>query len=76
MRTSQPRPRKVELSTTEPLWSHLQTAEFLGIPSATLYQFNYKGTGPRSYKVGRHRRYAREDVLAWLETRASDFGVD
>jgi predicted DNA-binding transcriptional regulator AlpA len=56
----------------EPLWSHQETAEFLGIPAATLHQLNYKGTGPRSYKVGRWRKYDRADVQAWLESRASD----
>jgi hypothetical protein len=45
------------MTTAEPLWSHQQTADFLGIPAATLYQMNHKRTGPRSYKVGKHRRY-------------------
>jgi predicted DNA-binding transcriptional regulator AlpA len=56
---------------TERLWSHQETAEFLGIPPATLHQLNYKGTGPRSYKVGRHRKYDPVDVRAWLESNAS-----
>ena len=34
------------MSTAEPLWSHQQTADFLGIPAATLYQMNHKRTGP------------------------------
>jgi predicted DNA-binding transcriptional regulator AlpA len=54
------------------LWSHVETAEFLQIPPATLHQLNSKKTGPRSYKVGRHRRYDPNDVQAWLKTRASD----
>ena len=54
------------------LWTLEETASFLGIPKATLYQFNYKGTGPRSYKVGRHRRYDPEDVRRWLQGHASD----
>jgi len=54
-----------------PLWSHKYTADYLGLPEATLHGMNYKGTGPRSYKVGRHRKYSERDVLAWLETRAS-----
>lgn len=58
-------------SLAERLWSHGETAAFLGIPEATLHQLNYKGTGPRSFKVGRHRKYASADVAAWLETRAS-----
>ena len=54
------------------LWSVEETARFLGIPKATLYQLNYKGTGPRSYKVGRHRRYDPVDGRGWLQAHASD----
>lgn len=54
------------------LWTHQETAAFLGIPVATLHQLNYKGTGPRSYKVGRHRRYDPRDVANWLWERSSD----
>ncbi|MEU8220900.1 helix-turn-helix domain-containing protein [Micromonospora taraxaci] len=55
----------------ERLWSHQQTADFLQIPAATLHQLNHKKTGPRSFKVGRHRRYDPRDVKTWLDTRAS-----
>lgn len=59
--------------TVQPgFWSHFETASFLGIPEATLHQLNYKGTGPRSYKIGRHRKYRPADVNAWCEQRASD----
>lgn len=51
-------------------WSHADTARYLGVPEATLHQWLYKGTGPRSYKIGRHRRYRPEDVEAWLEAQA------
>ncbi len=54
------------------LWSHAETAAFLGIPPATLHQLNHKRTGPRSFKVGRHRKYDPSDVAAWLDSRASD----
>jgi predicted DNA-binding transcriptional regulator AlpA len=53
------------------LWSHAEVARFLGLPEATLHQMNGKGIGPRSFKVGRHRRYAEHDVLVWLDARAS-----
>lgn len=52
-------------------WSHAETAAYLGIPEATLHQLNYKHTGPRSYKIGRHRKYRPADVEAWCERRAS-----
>jgi hypothetical protein len=54
------------------LWTHDETAAYLRIPPATLHQLNYKGTGPRSYKVGRYRRYDPADVASWLAARASD----
>ncbi len=53
------------------LWSTRETAAFLGLPEATLHQMTYKSTGPRSYKVGRHRRYDPADVARWLDARAS-----
>jgi predicted DNA-binding transcriptional regulator AlpA len=53
------------------LWTHVQTAAYLGLPPTTLHQLNYKRTGPRSYKVGRFRRYDPQDVHAWLESHAS-----
>lgn len=53
-------------------WSHADTAAYLGIPEATLHQMNYKGTGPKSYKIGRHRKYRPADVDAWCERHASD----
>jgi predicted DNA-binding transcriptional regulator AlpA len=45
---------------------------FLGLSPATLHDLNYKRTGPRSFKVGRYRRYDPRDVLAWLAEHASD----
>ena len=51
------------------LWSPDEVADYLGVPRATLYGWRYKGTGPRAMRVGRHLRYRRADVEAWLETR-------
>jgi predicted DNA-binding transcriptional regulator AlpA len=46
-------------------------AEHLHVPEATIYQWNYKGTGPRFHHLGRHVRYFRSDVLEWLGQHAS-----
>jgi predicted DNA-binding transcriptional regulator AlpA len=51
------------------LWTHEETAQFLGVSPATLHHMNYKRTGPRSFKVGRYRRYNPADVHAWLSER-------
>ena len=45
-------------------------SEMLGIPVHTLYRWRYKGDGPVGYRVGRHGRYRREAVEAWLEQQA------
>lgn len=43
-----------------------QVADYLGVPVKTLYQWRYKGVGPRALRVGRHLRYRPEDVEGWL----------
>jgi excisionase family DNA binding protein len=62
----------VAVQSPDRLWSLPETAEFLGIPEQTLYHWISRGTGPRSYRVGRFRRYDPSEVLAWLKTQSSD----
>jgi len=45
----------------------LDVSEMLGIAVHTFYSWRYKGDGPVGYRVGRHVRYRREAVEAWLE---------
>ena len=47
-----------------------QLAAELDIPVKTLYQWRYRGTGPRADRIGKHVRYRRRDIEAWLATRA------
>ena len=42
-------------------------AKYLGVPLATVYRMNSNGTGPRRIRVGKHVRYRRADVDAWLD---------
>jgi len=39
------------------LWTAEETAAYLQIPKATLYQWRYLGIGPKAGRVGRHLRY-------------------
>lgn len=48
------------------LWTAEETAAYLQIPKATLYQWRYLGIGPKAGRVGRHLRYDTEDVKAWF----------
>ena len=60
------------LQAGDKLMSLTDVSEMLGIPVHTLYRWRYKGDGPAGYRVGRHVRYRREAVDAWLEQRADE----
>jgi excisionase family DNA binding protein len=53
-----------ELLTTE------EVANWLRVPVATVRQWRANRDGPRGHRVGRHIRYRRSDVEAWLAKRA------
>lgn len=42
-----------------------EAADFLRVPVATMRYWRYCGTGPFSFKVGRHVRYWRADLVLW-----------
>lgn len=58
-----------EVALGDAFLSPQQLADYVGVPVATVYRWRYEGTGPRGIKVGKHVRYRRRDVEAWLETR-------
>lgn len=43
-----------------------EVAELLRVPEATLRYRRNQHIGPDTYKVGRHVRYPRSEVLRWL----------
>jgi excisionase family DNA binding protein len=49
-------------------------AEYLGVPMATVYAWNSRETGPKRYRLGKHVRYRRADVDAWIDTQATPAG--
>jgi predicted DNA-binding transcriptional regulator AlpA len=51
------------------LWTAEETAAYLQIPKATLYQWRYLGIGPKAGRVGRHLRYDPEDVKSWFRNQ-------
>ena len=58
------------MDLTDRLLTLPEVAELLGIPVATLYLWRHRGEGPSGYRIGRHVRYRRSSVEAWLETQA------
>lgn len=47
-----------------------EVSELTKVPVATFYGYRTKGGGPRSLKLGRHLRYRRADVEAWINGQA------
>jgi hypothetical protein len=43
-----------------------EACAFLRVPEGTLRYWRHLGAGPRSFKVGRHVRYWRADLILWL----------
>jgi excisionase family DNA binding protein len=54
----------------ERLMTIADLSAMLGIPIATLYGWRHRGEGPTGYRIGRHVRYRRSSVEAWLEEQA------
>ncbi len=42
-------------------------AEYLGLSADTLRYWRYEGTGPQSYRLGRHTFYDIVDLDAWVD---------
>lgn len=56
-----------------------EVAAYLRIPKNTLYKWRVKGEGPRAIRFGKHLRFRRRDVEAWLDAhyeRSSGPGPD
>lgn len=49
-------------------------AELLDVPERTIYSWRQRGEGPPAYRVGKHLRYRRRDVDAWLERQRDNGG--
>ncbi|WP_353953793.1 helix-turn-helix domain-containing protein [Knoellia sp. S7-12] len=43
-------------------------AEVCDVPVSTVHHWAVRGGGPPSFKLGKHRRFDAEDVLAWINT--------
>jgi excisionase family DNA binding protein len=49
-----------------------EVADYLGVPTATVYTWNSRGTGPKYRRIGRHVRWRRAEVDAWIDSHTSD----
>jgi len=57
-------------TTTDREWIGVEEfAKELGIPVRTVYAWRSKGVGPRGATFGKHVRFRRSDIDAWIERR-------
>ena len=61
-----------KLGSSERLMTLTELSELLGVPMSTLYAWRYRGEGPAGYRIGRHVRYRRSVVEAWIEDQADE----
>jgi excisionase family DNA binding protein len=54
-----------EASTGLTLWSTVELADVLGVPVSTVSNWRVESKGPKFIRVGKHVRYAIDDVVAW-----------
>lgn len=65
-------PIAVGVELDEPLLTADQVAELLAVPRSSVYEYARRRRRPLpSIEVGRHRRFYRSDVAAWLTTMRS-----
>lgn len=58
------------ITATDPLLTPEEVSEILGgVPPATLKRWRTQRTGPVVLHIGRHVRYRRSEVEAWLQTK-------
>jgi excisionase family DNA binding protein len=49
-----------------------QVAEYTQLPKNTLYKMRSQGQGPRAARLGKHLRYRKSDVDAWIDASMRD----
>jgi len=61
-------------STDNDLITPSEVADLLRLPLQTIYGWRHRRQGPPAMRVGRHLRYRRRDVEAWLDARKEEQG--
>lgn len=52
-----------------------EVAELLRVPDATVRWWRTQHIGPSSFKIGRHVRYFRAEVLRWIREQGAGAGA-
>jgi len=58
--------RRQSTSPSEEMLTLQEACAYLRVPEGTLRYWRHLGSGPRSFKIGRHVRYWKADLVLWL----------
>ena len=58
--------RRPSTSLGDEMLTLQEACAYLRVPEGTLRYWRHLGSGPRSFKIGRHVRYWRADLTLWL----------
>ena len=58
--------------TIRRLLSPEDVSKWLGVPIPTLYSWRVRGEGPPALRVGKHLRWDRDDLEAWIAERKDE----
>lgn len=58
-----------DVAELPPYSSSEQLADFMQVPLDSVKRWRKYGTGPVGTRIGKHVRYARADVAAWLDAQ-------
>jgi excisionase family DNA binding protein len=50
-----------------------EVAAYTQLPTFTLYKMRSQGHGPRAARLGKHLRYRKSDVDAWIRSKMDDW---
>jgi excisionase family DNA binding protein len=52
-----------------------ELADYLDVPTATIYSWRYRGIGPVGFRVGKHVRFRLIDVERWIDRMVREEAV-
>lgn len=73
--TKSPTPLPNHLAVPRDWMSPQDLADWLGVPVKSVYVWNQTRTGPQGTRVGKHVRYSRQNIAAWLAAQEFDLGA-
>jgi excisionase family DNA binding protein len=63
-------PKLAVSEVPDPLMTTEGVAGYFQLPIASIYSWRARGEGPRAIRVGKHLRWRKSDIDAWLERQA------